>query len=445
MLNGVTWQNALGLTIVVIMCGFIAYWGDLLGRRMGKRRLSFLGLRPKYTAIAVTTVNGMLIAILTICVMAGVSQRVRLLMLKGFEIVSERKAMERQLKATKHAYDVVAHRLGDEEIAEANARKEAFAAKKSLDSIVAEKRRLTLALASLHKDLQANRAALAHASAQLAREEGDLKLARQEILERRRQIDKQKTSIAELEEKRKALVQISRDLAEGTKQAMTRLRAMQSREIAFRSGDELSRGIIQCSLSKAEIRKHILQIIDQADKHARQDGVGVGENGRAVKILPLEFEGKKISESDVIEAISDNIASGKGSVVARVITLSNTVEDDQPALVDIALNPNKLTYKSGDEVASTQVDGKQPRGHIFGVLVQFFKTKVRAAAIRQGVIPCSDDEGQLSVGQIPGDMLMDMVDRIKATGQPVTVHAVVAKDTWSADTLVLDLPVDTVR
>ena len=45
----------------------------------------------------------------------------------------------------------------------------------------------------------------------------------------------------------------------------------------------------------------------------------------------------------------------------------------------------------------------------------------------------------MSVGQIPGDMLIDLVDRIKADGRPVKVQAVVVKDIWSADTLVLDV------
>ena len=59
--------TALVVLFLLAVCGLIAYIGDLLGRRMGKKRLSAFGLRPKHTAILFTIVTGVLIA----CVSLG--------------------------------------------------------------------------------------------------------------------------------------------------------------------------------------------------------------------------------------------------------------------------------------------------------------------------------------------------------------------------------------
>src|SRR3712207_8674593 len=50
------------ILLLLALCGFIAYIGDLLGRRLGKQRLSVFGMRPKHTAILLTIVTGALIA-----------------------------------------------------------------------------------------------------------------------------------------------------------------------------------------------------------------------------------------------------------------------------------------------------------------------------------------------------------------------------------------------
>ena len=54
---------ALGMT--VLMAGIIAYNGDVIGRKYGKKRLTLFGLRPKHTAILITSVTGVFISALT--------------------------------------------------------------------------------------------------------------------------------------------------------------------------------------------------------------------------------------------------------------------------------------------------------------------------------------------------------------------------------------------
>ena len=59
------WTLAI-LLLLVVTGGFISYYGDLQGRRWGKRRVSWFGMRPKHTAILITSITGSVIALLTV-------------------------------------------------------------------------------------------------------------------------------------------------------------------------------------------------------------------------------------------------------------------------------------------------------------------------------------------------------------------------------------------
>ena len=55
-----------GATLILVMVitgGLIAFIGDRIGTRVGKRRLTLWGLRPRYTSIIIT-ILGILIAVM---------------------------------------------------------------------------------------------------------------------------------------------------------------------------------------------------------------------------------------------------------------------------------------------------------------------------------------------------------------------------------------------
>ena len=53
------------LIVLSVMGGIIAYLGDKIGSRVGKRKIKLFGLRPKYTSILVTILTGISIAVIT--------------------------------------------------------------------------------------------------------------------------------------------------------------------------------------------------------------------------------------------------------------------------------------------------------------------------------------------------------------------------------------------
>ncbi len=87
----------LALASWVALGGFIAYYGDLQGRRWGKKRVSWLGLRPKHTAILITSLTGALIALLSIVTLLAINKPLRDIVLRGEEAIRENRRLNAQL------------------------------------------------------------------------------------------------------------------------------------------------------------------------------------------------------------------------------------------------------------------------------------------------------------------------------------------------------------
>ena len=87
------------IIIMAIVGGFIAFLADKMGSKIGKKRMSVFGLRPKHTSILLTVLSGTIIAVLTISVMVASSQSARVALFgmdklqKELKLLNEEKAV----------------------------------------------------------------------------------------------------------------------------------------------------------------------------------------------------------------------------------------------------------------------------------------------------------------------------------------------------------------
>jgi hypothetical protein len=68
---------ALIFLLVAVLAGGIAMLGNQLGRKIGRRKMTVFGLRPRYTSIFITTMTGSVIACLTLALAMLFSQDIR--------------------------------------------------------------------------------------------------------------------------------------------------------------------------------------------------------------------------------------------------------------------------------------------------------------------------------------------------------------------------------
>jgi uncharacterized protein (DUF3084 family) len=83
----------LALIFLMVLGGFVSYYGDLQGRRWGKKRVSWFGMRPKHTAILITTLTGSAIVILSAGAIMLAVPNIRNVILYGEHAIRENKVI----------------------------------------------------------------------------------------------------------------------------------------------------------------------------------------------------------------------------------------------------------------------------------------------------------------------------------------------------------------
>ena len=94
----------LAMLALVLTGGFISYYGDLQGRRWGKKRVSWFGMRPKHTAILITSLTGGFIALMSVVTVMLIAPRVREVVLRGERAIDENKGLNLRLKSEVFTY-----------------------------------------------------------------------------------------------------------------------------------------------------------------------------------------------------------------------------------------------------------------------------------------------------------------------------------------------------
>jgi len=88
---------AILIPVLILVSGLVAFIGNLVGRSIGRRRLSVLGLRPRHTAELITVMTGMLITVVTLGVVLLVSNDARQALFHLQELQQQTHALEAQI------------------------------------------------------------------------------------------------------------------------------------------------------------------------------------------------------------------------------------------------------------------------------------------------------------------------------------------------------------
>ena len=91
------------LLALLVLGGVLSTLGDRLGSRVGKARLSLLGLRPKRTAVVITVLTGSLISALSLGLLLLVSRQLRVGLFELNALESKLRSSRADLKTSKRA------------------------------------------------------------------------------------------------------------------------------------------------------------------------------------------------------------------------------------------------------------------------------------------------------------------------------------------------------
>ena len=85
------------IPLLILLSGAIALVGNAVGRSIGRRRLSLVGLRPRYTAQITTVMTGMLITIVTLIVVLLISSEARVALFRLNAVLRQTHQLEEEI------------------------------------------------------------------------------------------------------------------------------------------------------------------------------------------------------------------------------------------------------------------------------------------------------------------------------------------------------------
>ncbi len=401
-----------GFTLIAVLAitgGAIAYIGDKLGTKVGKKKLSIFGLRPKHTSIVVTIITGILITGSTIGVLSLVSKDVRTALF-GME------ALARKLSTL------------SQEVASKNI--ELDTSRVALESKNAEYAALTLKVKDTAERLRAISSELSAVIAQrdridleLEQAKGDLETSKQALTtlqETKNQLDLRVQTLNQskvtLEKDVDRLNQLTTKLGEG-------IQVVREGSIIYRAGEILSTFTLPGGESKADTEQALKEAIYTTNQSI------IEKLGIANKNLGVLW----IAQED-FDKIVATLVNKPEDVIVRISAGSNTVYGE-PVIGQIGIFPNRLIYAQNETIYMTIIEGgskaKQPEESVMA-----FLQKVNASAVEKGILP---DPIQGTVGAINGADFYDAVNKLKRYSGKVTITATAKNDIYTAGPLKIEL------
>lgn len=169
---------------LLVLGGVLSTLGDRLGTRVGKARLSLLGLRPRRTAVVITVITGGLISALSLGLMLLVSRQLRVGLFELDGLQAKLRSSRQELKSSRKAQAGAAVELKQ-------AQAKADALRQALGPLQKQRETLEAERQSLSRDVQAK--------------DAEIQRTEKELTNVRSRISKGEAELRELEQQRLAL------------------------------------------------------------------------------------------------------------------------------------------------------------------------------------------------------------------------------------------------
>lgn len=368
-----------GIRMIIVMAivgGLIAYIADKMGSKIGKKRMSVFGLRPKHTSILLTVLSGMLISVLTIGVMAISSESARTALFGMEKIRAELKALEEEKSIAQEAL-----------------------AKAKTD--VEEKNNI---ISELDEKIRESTRANNEMEAKLADVSDKYTIAQKEVADLSASRDLLTSEVAALEENTAILRQGIISMREG--------------QVFYRAGEVVYAGIMRGGLSHEENVAQINWLLDNANDSVLQR-LGIDKKDEKIQAIWLS--------NRVVEQAVEVLDRSKGNMFFRVRTIANIMVGEVVAC-DIEMTDNEFIYPDNTLILSEKVNLRKLEANYDAVILNFLN-KVNHKAVEAGVLP---DPITGKVGNMDANTMIEASNDMKRLGGTVILKAYARGDITTA-------------
>lgn len=359
-----------GIRLIIIMAivgGLIAYIADKMGTKIGKKKMSVFGLRPKHTSILLTVLSGIMISVVTISVMAIASNSARTALF-GLEKI------QRELKL-----------LNEEKLIAADA---LYKAKFKVEQQNKQ-------ISSLDAKIQESTRANDEMEAKLADMNSKYLLAQNEV--------------ASLSEAKAQLTDEIDELEKMTEALRKGIINMREGQVYYRAGEVIYAGVMRGGLTHDENMVQVNWLLQNANEMALQR-LGVEKQDDPLQAI-------WISKNIVANAV-DALDTSKGNLLFRVRAVANIIVGEL-AVCEIEIHENQFIYPDGSLVYSEEYN-LEGGTETYETVIMNFLSKVNHTAVEAGVLP---DPLTGKVGNMDASTMIETSNAIRRTNGRFTLRA----------------------
>jgi len=359
-----------GIRLIVIMAivgALIAYIADKMGSKIGKKKLSVFGLRPKYTSILLTALSGSIIAVLTISVMAIASQSARTALF-GMD------KLQKELRMLNSEKDFAAKALAT-----------------AKEKVTAQNKQISILDAKILESTREND----EMEARLGQLNEKYRLAQSEV-------DSLTSSKVQLTNEVEDLEKTTAALRKG-------IITMREGQVYFRAGEVLYAGVLHGGLTHEENIAQVNWLLQNSNEAALQR-LGLQDKDEPVQAI-------WISKNIVNKAVAA-LDNSQGDLLLRVRAVANIIVGEL-AVCNIEIINNKFIYPDGSLILSADYDLNKSDLSNEEVLMGFL-TQINHNAVKAGVLP---DPLTGKVGNMDAATMIDASNAIRRTDGIFTLRA----------------------
>ncbi len=390
----------IGISVILVlmaMGGIIAYLGDKIGTRVGKRRLTLFGLRPKYTSVIITILSGIFIACLTVATLAVLNENVRVALFGLSKLHAEMDRLNEDIAAKNEALS-----QGEKLLHAKNA---------EIEQMTGRLTTVTDELSQVENQRNNMQAQLSVVEDAYEKAKADIKTSADEI----KALEATKTelsgNIEKLNEEREILINSISAIREGT--------------VIFRAGQVINTAVVDAHMDKetaAGVLANILNDINGAlcERLSVQD-----KNAILVRVRPEDFE----------KAVTD-ITDAENSQLIRIMAAGNIILGES-AVVTFDIHDDVTIYKEGNVILEKDLDEYKEFQNLDLKLLRFLK-EVNQVSQEKGVLP---DPITGNVGELDSREMMDTLQRIHDLAGKCILRAIAKKDVTTAGPVIITVKV----
>lgn len=401
------------ILVLIVTGGAIAFIGDRLGSKIGKKRLSILGLRPRHTSILITILTGVCITTLTFGVMAAASENVRTALF-GLERLNQ------TIRETETSLEQTSSALASVQAEQKKTNDDLLQSKAEVDKLESQQAELqerSQVLAEGNRQLEAAKQELTQRNDELAKTNDELGTRNASLMTDN---DVLTTSNQKLASDKKALEKQSDELRNG-------IRIMREGDIVYRAGEVIASGVVRGARDIKDVQADMETLAQLANRNVLQR---LGQNAADKEVWIYQPEYEKAVET---------IAASPQDMVVRIVAAGNLVRGE-PVRAVLQLYKNSIIYQRNEFIIARPFKLSGQGSAEAEQVVMSFLQDVNEAAAARGILP---DPIRGSVGVMEGSQFYDIVQTIAPLQGTVMLSAYARGDTDALGPLRLNLRVET--